>query len=355
MLSTITAATAHWIREPLCRPYELSFGKLTAFDVMIVEVVTEDGSVGYGESCPVPPYSEETTAQVWQSLADILPTLVGAEPSWVLQSLATRSGGSESFSYVAPTTAVESLVNPVSNETELAIPVVGTVLVHDGAGLRKEIQALVATGYETLKVKVGFDPVVDARRVGCIQEEIPDGVQLRLDANEGWDPPQAAEFLKRIDPSGIELLEQPFPRTRWDWVADLVEQNPSVALMLDESIHSEESIARAAEVGVQLVKLKLMKTGSREALSRRLRFAQDLGLSVVIGNGIAGVVDNWYEAVCARGTPRAGEMNGNLKLRHSVLTQRPVLSRGNLRFPAGFQLETQADELLRRSERSLIF
>lgn len=355
MATQVASVSAYWIQEPLKNPYELSFGTLEAFDLIIVRAVDSDGRIGYGESCPVPPYSDETADQVWKAVSHVLPGLPGTELSAALEQLAEVAGGIESFAYVAPSTAIEALVDPPRQEVGLAVPVVGTVLTHRPEELAGEVKRLTDMGHQTLKIKVGFDPTDDAAQVEMIKSSAPSNVRLRLDANEGWDLAQASAFLAKLDPAGVELLEQPFPRDRWDWVKALTKQQHPTPLMLDESIHMEDSIERAAEAGVDIVKLKLMKVGTRAALRRRLQFAQRLGLSVVIGNGVAGVVDNWYEATCALETGRAGEMNGNLKIAHSVFDQLPHLEAGKLQFPAGFDLVAQEDELLRRSRFNCTF
>lgn len=347
----LVETSAYWIRTALRAPYELSFGTLNAFDVIVVRVVDNCGRVGYGESCPVPPYSAETAEEVWRRIKGILPEICESDAPTALEKLRKRAESRESFSYVAPSTAVEDLVEPPHVDGALCVPVVGAVLTHCLDEIPAEIQRLTDQGYRTLKVKVGFDPANDLANIRLIKSCMPDGVQLRLDANEAWDLAQASGFLNELDPTDIELLEQPFPRNRWDWVTALKQENHEVPLMLDESIHMEDSIERAAASGVDIVKLKLMKAGSRSALYRRMRLAQQLGLSVVIGNGVAGVVDNWHEAQCALATGRAGEMNGNLKIKDAVFDQRPSLESGQLRFPAGFALSAREDKLVRRSQQ----
>lgn len=346
----ITSVSAHLLHQPLRIPYELSFGRLSAFDSVIVRVVASDGRVGFGESCPVPPYSHDSVRDVWGSVIDMVPRLVNVDCSSALRMLLRQPDSTDPFAYVAPATAVESLVDPVYHEGELSIPIVGSVMAHDGDELISEVQQLVNAGYRTLKVKVGFDPATDARRVAIIGDSVPTDVQLRLDANGAWNPSQAREFLERLEPSGVELLEQPFPRDRWDWTADLADESPPVPLMLDESIQGDSSVKRAADIGVSVVKLKLMKAGSRAVLRRRIRLAAELSLSVVVGNGIAGVVDNWYESVCASDMPCSGEMNGSLKLLKSVFSHAPSVSGGQLTFPKGFRLDATEEDLLRHSE-----
>lgn len=351
----VTAASAYWVQAPLTRPYGLSFGTLNAFDLILVRLEDSSGRVGFGESCPVPPYSKESAEEVWAAVTKRLPELCGQDVVTAALAHAGRADSAEAFSHVAIATACEALADPPSNSEELRVPVVGAVQTHDPRELPAEVGRLSDLGYRTLKVKVGFDPGEDLARLKVVQDCVADDVRLRLDANEAWNFSQAEEFLAGLNPKGIELLEQPFPRERWDWFAALKKNHPVVPLMLDESIHDEQSIRQAAEAGADIVKLKLMKVGSRAALQKRTRFAQELGMSVVIGNGVAGVVDNWHEALCVSPTNRAGEMNGNLKLENAVVDQRPTLDAGDLRFPAGFAISVDEDMLARHSRQTLRF
>ena len=350
---TVKAVSAYWVRAPLNRPYGLSFGTLDAFDLILVRLEDSFGRVAYGESCPVPPYSKESADEVWASVCKSLPELCGQDVGTAARAQAVRADTETAFSHVAIATACESLSDPPPEVKELRVPIVGAVQTHEVRKLPTEVSKLQELGYRTLKVKVGFDPLEDVQAVGVIQDCVDEGVHLRLDANEAWDYSQADRFLSDLNPEGIELLEQPFPRDRWDWVTALKEAHPGVPLMLDESIHDEHSIRQAAEAGADIVKLKLMKVGSRGALQERTTLAQELGMSVVIGNGVAGVVDNWHEALCASLTERAGEMNGNLKLKDPVVDQRPILDSGDLRFPAGFRVTADEDALARQSQQTL--
>lgn len=353
MTTRLLSASGYWIRAPITRPYELSFGTLHAFEMVVVRVTDSDGRTGYGESCPVPPYSSESPSQVWEATCATLPGLPGMAPEQAFARVAERAEGSASYAHVACATAVEALVDPPRPAEKLAVPVVGTMLTHNRDALARELRRLLDTGYSTLKLKVGFDPAEDAAMVSAIQGQLPARVQLRLDANEGYDLDQALAFLDRLDPAAVELFEQPCPRDRWDWVTRLKREQHPVPLMLDESIHGEDDIERAAEAGIDIVKLKLMKTGTRRALSRRTGLAQHLGLSVVIGNGVAGVIDNLYEALHAAQTGRAGEMNGALKLADPIFGRPPWLESGKLTFPEGFVLQAPEDELARRSQKSM--
>jgi hypothetical protein len=80
-------------------------------------------------------------------------------------------------------------------------------------------------------------------------------------------------------------------------------------------------IERAAELqAARYVKLKLMKLGSLRALAEALERIRALGMTPVLGNGVACDLGCWMEAcVAARHIDNAGEMNGFLKARAQLL------------------------------------
>jgi len=95
--------------------------------------------------------------------------------------------------------------------------------------------------------------------------------------------------------------------------------------MLDESIYGMDDIERAArEHACAYVKVKLMKLISLDALAAAIERIRALGMTPVLGNGVACDVSCWMEAcVAARHIDNAGEMNGFLKA-DRMLFDRPL-------------------------------
>jgi hypothetical protein len=90
--------------------------------------------------------------------------------------------------------------------------------------------------------------------------------------------------------------------------------------MLDESITDLDSLDRTARSGAaHIVKLKWMKQGGMSYLCEMAEHARRLGLRIVLGNGVAGWIDNRHEAIFwleqLQDMQLAGEMNGYLKIR----------------------------------------
>ena len=74
-----------------------------------------------------------------------------------------------------------------------------------------------------------------------------------------------------------------------------------------------------------------MKMGSGEALARGIETAQKYGLRVILGNGAAGEINCYHEAlVASKMISQAGEMNGFLKQKQSILAEGLQMQRGKI-------------------------
>ena len=85
-------------------------------------------------------------------------------------------------------------------------------LGYDEDRTRTLCEAALATGWRSLKMKVGGAPEEDARRAELIRSVIGDRVDLMMDANQVWDVPEAIErtrALARFDPYWMEEPTSP--------------------------------------------------------------------------------------------------------------------------------------------------
>jgi L-Ala-D/L-Glu epimerase len=102
--------------------------------------------------------------------------------------------------------------------------------------------------------------------------------------------------------------------------------------MLDESIYGLADIERAArEAACRFVKVKLMKFVGIDALVAAIERIRALGMTPVLGNGVACDLSCWMEAcVAARTIDNAGEMNGFLKARRMLFGHPLVFDNGDI-------------------------
>lgn len=307
---------------PLQTPYKLAFGLVKHFDTLIVEVNDSDGGYGLGEATILNGYTDETVEGSWskfESLAEILLGQSLSDASRLLSSFWAE----HPFTVTAFTTAIEMAVSKepfFKLSQNVSVPILGVLNARDEAGIAMELDKLLAQGFTTIKVKVGFDPQSDLLQVRMVQKHLQNRGAIRIDGNQGFSREQALEFVGGLNPASIELFEQPCHADDWE-SAVVVGRASTVPMMLDESIYGEEDIYKAAKLGcATYIKLKLMKLGSLDRLRKGLALIKELGMKPVLGNGVASDISCWMESLVARlEIENAGEMNGFLKPTHSIL------------------------------------
>jgi len=325
------------LRLPLETPYKLAFGPVEAFDTVIVRVVAGDGTEGYGEATLLTGYTDETIQGTWEKVTEIFGRL--REPSFDLDATLDLLEATHPFLVTAFRTAAEmaSASPRLSLPAPARVPILGLLQGDTPDALAAAVEKLLALGYRTLKVKVGFDAQRDAAMVAVAQRAVAGRARLRVDANQGYDARQATDFVSRLSNESIELFEQPCAADDWDAHAAVVPvaRSRGIALMLDESIYTEREIERAAELRVaDFLKVKLMKFCSLARLEAAIVRVRALGLQPVLGNGVATDIGCWMEACVATGfIDNAGEMNGFLKPRERLLADTLVFRDGAIELP----------------------
>ncbi|MCU4160519.1 hypothetical protein AiwAL_10435 [Acidiphilium sp. AL] len=316
-----------YLQLPLIVPYRLAFGEQQRFDVILVGLRSADNRVGWGEATILPGYTTETVEEGW-SVA--LALLQQCRTSTDIRQKALAAAKASPFVASAFLTALDWLESHPCLRRAGHFPLLGTVngKFETFEALEQEIETLISIGYRTLKLKVGWDVAKDIKQVSTVQKIVAGRAQLRVDGNQGYTLEQAMEFLSLLDPTDIELVEQPCAAGDWN-AAVAVKQAAGVPVMLDESIYTLDDVSRAATLGcADFVKLKLMKLGALDTLERGLRMITNRGMTPVLGNGVATDLGCWMEIAAALGNvPTAGEMNGFLKT-HPQLLSPPLRMEG---------------------------
>ncbi len=314
----------HLLNVPLTEPYRLAFGPVDHYDTIIVELRARDGRHGFGEATLLTGYTDETLAQSWPLARELAQALAGC----ARDDFAARIdalGASAPFVATAFRTALDMLEGHplLTLDMPVRVPILGLLQGDDDAALDAAFARLLAAGYRTVKVKVGFDVEDDLAHVGRVQRAVAGRAAIRVDANQAYDATQAVAFITRLDPAGIEHFEQPC--AAGDWTAHRqaaqAAARTGLPLMLDESIYGLADIERAArEHACRNLKVKLMKFVGLDALAAAIARIRALGMRPVLGNGVACDVSCWMEAcVAARHIDNAGEMNGFLKAPRMLL------------------------------------
>lgn len=328
----------YWVKSPLTVPYKLSYLTFDAFEPFMVEVRDADGRTGWGEGHISPGSSEETRDGGWAFCREHAEKAVGMD---VADAIALIDGNKKASKVAATAmvTAMEMLSSDpiLSLDRDVRLPLLTPFNAFDLAGVPAEVENRLEQGFRTLKIKVGKNVDEDLARVAAIQKANKGRAVLRLDANRGFSREDGCRFAAALDPDSIMLFEQPCATEDWDGNAAVAAVS-TVPLMLDEPIYYQEDIERAAKIkNVGLVKMKLKRTGSLSRLKTCLERARQLGLEPVLGDGTSLDINCWMEACVALSTiDNAGEYNGFLKARKSLLENPMRFEKGEMILPAGY-------------------
>ena len=119
----------------------------------------------------------------------------------------------------------------------------------------------VQKGVRIIKVKLGKDAKQDVIRIQRIVEAIGPDIQLRIDANQGWNFDEAVYALQALGAFNIQFCEQPMRHWHDDRLPALRKLSP-VKIMADESVFNHYDTKRLiiAEA-CDYVNIKFSKSG----------------------------------------------------------------------------------------------
>ncbi len=134
-----------------------------------------------------------------------------------------------------------------------------------------------AARFPALKIKLGGP--ADIATLEAVRS-VFDG-PIRVDANNGWTPTTAQAMLPDMVRLGVELIEQPFPPRRYDWLREL-QASTDLPIVADESAVTMEDLDALVGV-VDGINVKLGKCGGVGPAKRMLERARSMGFRTFLG------------------------------------------------------------------------
>lgn len=299
----------------LLTPFGISGGAQTVAANVLVTLELSDGTRGYGEAAPLPPYNGETQAQALATLRDAQRWLEGRvlESEWrVLAAEFRQRGGSSCGSAQC---AFESALLDAWNR-RAGVPL---WRFFGGAGTDLETDMTVTTGtpaeaavaareirvrgIRQIKVKVGgkAGPAHDLQRLAAIHEVAPEA-PLILDGNAGVSRADATLLVQGLKARGITpaLLEQWLAKSDLEGAAALRRES-GWWVAADESVTTADDARRVIAAGAaDVINIKLMKAGLFEALEI-VSVARQAGLGLMIGGNVESILAMTVSACFAAG------------------------------------------------------
>jgi L-alanine-DL-glutamate epimerase-like enolase superfamily enzyme len=245
-VTIISYVKTYQVAYPLDTPISDSIHYIPVRAALLVELGTDDGEVGIGESAIYGGPASVVETMIHDELAPRILGEVPTRPEWLWQVMTGRSHqhGDGGVLPAAVSGLDIALWDIMSRKAGLPlnrllggyldeVPAYASAGFYaegkDAEGLADEARGYVEAGFRHVKIKVGrttdtpVNPLVhmdapdfatvtfaeDLRRVGAVRRAIGDDVHLMVDANNAWTKSTALEAGREFERLGVHWFEEP--------------------------------------------------------------------------------------------------------------------------------------------------
>lgn len=264
----------------------------------LVRIACDDGSIGYGEVSATPLWSGEDGITAAHFVRTLLREALVGRPLAPVAALSARLDRALAANPFTKAGVNMALWDALGRSTGLPVTVLlggpfreavptKLSLSGDEAAIEAAHAAAVARGFAAFKLKVGFDPADDARRLAHARRLVGDDAFLGMDANGGWSRGAATRALDLCAPSRPAFVEQPLAADDLDGLREL--RGRGLPLLVDESVFSVGDLARVVRAdAADAVAIYVGKSGGLERAVAQARLAEAFGLEAIIGSNMEG-------------------------------------------------------------------
>lgn len=342
--------------------FEGSRGHPAGRPAVVVKVTADDGTIGWGQSVPIPRWSYETLESVHTTIIRYLaPELIGKDPfdTDALQTLMNRA--------IAPSFSTGQPICKAGIDLAL-FDLTGRLLDQSAAQRWKyegrgrltlswtlnprtldEIEPLIeqgrARGYQHFNVKVAPDPEFDLELCRTVKRLVPNGF-LWADANGGYDEQTVLAIAPKLANIGVPVLEQPLPANRLTGYQRLKKQG-ALPIIMDEGVVSSVELQEFIKLDLlDGVAMKPARCGGINEARRQIEIVKNAGL-MFLGSGLTDPDLSLAASLClydAYDLKYPAALNGPQFVRGSILKKPFVVKDGELATPNAPGLGVEVDE-----------
>ena len=284
---------------PTTRKHKLSNTAVTHQNYVHVEILFENGVLGYGEGSTLggPRWAEESVEAIKHNIDTYLaPPLIGQSGAQVeLTNQIMAKSAQRNFSAKCAVNAAimdglgrtlgVSVATLLGGAVRDRFPVLWALASGDAEQELEEAKQKIASGkFNRFKIKLGFaDVKTDLHRLERLRAELPKDTAIIADVNQAWTEAEYRKWLPALEALDLTLIEQPLPAGEFEGMARITRET-TTPVMLDESIFTLSEALRGVAMGAGTVlSLKLCKHGSMQNLQRIAGIASAGGLELYGG------------------------------------------------------------------------
>jgi len=284
-----------WAQEmKLKEPYTIAYETVDRCSNVFLKADTDNGITGWGCAAPDEVVTGENAQTVIHAYKEFIePLLHGSDPwryvflleeakkrihkapsamammDMVLFDLISRDAGVPLFKFLGGyrtkiATSITIGILPVKETVESA-------------------QKWLKKGFRILKIKGGKNYLEDIERILVLREAIGNTIEIRFDANQGYEVEEAVAFIRGTKKAKIEVFEQPTP-SALEKLLGTVSKRVPVPVMADESLLTLRDAFRLTKEDLaDMINIKLMKVGGINEALHINSVAKSAGVESMIG------------------------------------------------------------------------
>lgn len=297
----------HLTRVPFTIAFNHNTKSRSETEALILEVHTECGVVGYGETLAREYVTGETNASVIKHAVDsVLPSLVNAKfvccgdlISWLghFHKHYPQIGNKEQCIKTLIELALldaygkavnEPIIELIGGRLRPELIYSGVISTGKPAHVDQFIQAYKTLGIKEYKVKVGSHWQDDLHNIERVRQLCGTDVSIRVDANEAWDLQTASRRLEQLADLGVISCEQPMPAASREDYPELVRNvGDAIKICIDESLCSlADAYWFLEKRGAQIFNLRVAKNGGILGALALGRAAMASGVECQLGSQV---------------------------------------------------------------------
>ena len=278
----ITAINVRKENLELTRPYTIAFKTVDSVENGIIEILADNGLVGYGSFNPSYDVIGEHLEDALAILSEKnLSTLIGkelvdihascAEVQKTFKASPTARTGLEIALYDLFTKNIGIPLVSFLGQKVHSMPTSITIGIKNVAETLEEAKEYIDRGFKILKVKLGISLQEDLERLIKLREVYGRSIGIIIDANQGYNVEQLGRFVRETADLNIQLIEQPLPAGQENEMRLLPDATKKF-IAADESLVSAENALTLAgpPAACGFFNIKLMKCGG---ISEALKIA----------------------------------------------------------------------------------
>lgn len=293
--TTIIGVTCRKVFIPFKQEVHWTGGTRPGTTRLVVEIETESGIIGLGETICLLEFIEPVLAKT------IAPLVIG-EDACNVEKIYRKIEGAGYYHHkramVMALTAIEMacwdiigknanmpLYNLWGGKYRQKVGIVAYLQSGSIDHIAKEAAEHAERGFDTVKLKIGEGEKNDVELVRAVREAVGPDIKIRADVNGGWTIGTAKRQLKKMEPYDLEYIEQPLPLEDLAGHA-LLRKSTSVPIALDESAYILQDVHEIIRnEAADMILLDPHEAGGLTQARKQAALCEAAGMPVTLHSG----------------------------------------------------------------------